>query len=165
MCSRRIYGRLASLSRDCHPRFWTGRYVGVVPVVAWAVVPVAGSRIVRVIRVDGPEPEPEPEAAMFLEVTSFVSLEVASLVSLEVTSLVSSEVTSLVSTEVTSPAAMLTAAPTTVTTPPTTTVTAHPCCLAGPADGHHDRQCAEGDEISTTCKVLHVNTSFLFPLY
>ncbi len=94
---------------------------------------------------------------MFLEVTSFVSLEVASLVSLEVTSLVSSEVTS--------PAAMLTAAPTTVTTPPTTTVTAHPCCLAGPADGHHDRQCAEGDEISTTCKVLHVNTSFLFPLH
>jgi len=82
---------------------------------------------------------------------------VASLVSLEVTSLVSLEVTSLVSSEVTSPAAMLTAAP--------TTVTAHPCCLAGRADGHHDRQCAEGDEISTTCKVLHVNTSFLFPLY
>src|SRR5712692_9512798 len=132
MCSRRIYGRLASLSRDCHPRFWTGRYVGVVPVVAWAVVPVAGSRIVRVIRVDGPEPEPEPEAAMFLEVTSFVSLEVASLVSLEVTS--------LVSLEVTSPAAMLTAAPTTVTAP--TAVTSHPCCLAGHAHGHHDRQCA-----------------------
>ena len=154
MCSRRIYGRLASLSRDCHPRFWTGRYVGVVPVVAWAVVPVAGSRIVRVIRVDGPEPEPEPEAAMFLEVTSFVSLEVASLVSLEVTSLVSSEVTSL--------GAMLTA-PTTMTAP--TTVTAHPCCLAGRANGHHDRQCAEGDEISTTGKVLHVDTSFLFPLY
>ncbi len=163
MCSRRIYGRLASLSRDCHPRFWTGRYVGVVPIVARAVVPVAGSRIVRVIRVDGPEPEPEPEAAMFLEVTSFVSLEVASLVSLEVTSLVSLEVTSLVSSEVTSPAAMLTAAPTTVTAP--TAVTSHPCCLAGRADGHHDRQCAEGDETSTTCKVLHVNTSFLFPLY
>jgi len=100
---------------------------------------------------------------MFLEVTSFVSLEVASLVSLEVTSLVSLEVTSLVSSEVTSPAAMLTAAPTTVTAP--TAVTSHPCCLAGRADGHHDRQCAEGDEISTTCKVLHVNTSFLFPLY
>jgi len=91
---------------------------------------------------------------MFLEVTSFVSLEVASLVSLEVTSLVSSEVTSL--------GAMLTA-PTTMTAP--TTVTAHPCCLAGRANGHHDRQCAEGDEISTTCKVLHVDTSFLFPLY
>src|SRR5713226_2755654 len=135
MCSRRIYGRLASLSRDCHPRFWTGRYVGVVPVVAWAVVPVAGSRIVRVIRVDGPEPEPEPEAAMFLEVTSLVFSEVTSL------------------------GAMLTA-PTTMTAP--TTVTAHPCCLAGRANGHHDRQCAEGDEISTTGKVLHVDTSFLF---
>ena len=162
MCSRRIYGRLASLSRDCHPRFWTGRYVGVVPVVAWAVVPVAGSRIVRVIRVDGPEPEPEPEAAMFLEVTSLVFLEVTSLVFLEVTSLVSLEVTSLVSSEVTSLGAMLTA-PTTMTAP--TTVTAHPCCLAGRANGHHDRQCAEGDEISTTGKVLHVDTSFLFPLY
>ena len=104
----------------------------------------------------------EVTSLVFLEVTSLVFLEVTSLVFLEVTSLVSLEVTSLVSSEVTSLGAMLTA-PTTMTAP--TTVTAHPCCLAGRADGHHDRQCAEGDETSTTCKVLHVNTSFLFPLY
>src|SRR2546426_275087 len=132
---------MVSSSRYGYPRFRAARYVRIVGLIAWAVVPVARKLYVRrVIREDRPEPEPESEPTP-LEV---VMVEVAS-------------------PEVMPVEAMVLHGSTAVTAPKT--VPADALCLAGSAAGQHDRQYGEHGQRAPfrICNPLHLVASLIFP--